>query len=269
MDAATGTPETNGIRARYPEVADEQLVLAALVGDLAAFDELVRRFRGAVTLVAAQTLGTRNGAAEDVAQDAFLIAFKALPQLGEPAKFAGWLYAITRHRALRVGAKNNRADTIEPSEVDRALLAGSRELAFAASKQAENPADTLARNDDHEQLACALTALAPDYRTVLFLFYYEDWPVARIADFLSLPVTTVKWRLHNGRALLRRHLTTTSFEEKPSHESDDSSRRIRRTGKGDRSAPSAPPVERHRRSRAAREPDRQPSRGCSHGHAPL
>ncbi len=182
----------------FPRIGDEELVVGALLGDLGAFDELVRRFRGAVLAVAEQTLGSRE-AARDVAQEAFLLAFKALPQLEEPANFAGWLCAITRHRARRVGALAARSVPTEQSDLDRLLLEQSEELAV-------HPEAELTRRALGAEVRGALARLPDELQEVLKLRYWEEWPVRRIADFLSLPVTTVKWRLHQGRKLLRRHL---------------------------------------------------------------
>ena len=179
------------------DATDSDLVLLALLGSLDAFDALVRRYRGAVVLTAEQTTGTRCGA-EDVAQEVFLIAFKALPQLSDPAKFAGWLSAITRHRARRVARREGRHEPTEPSMLDRLILSHSDAL---------SPAEALAREGDAERLRGALGDLPPEYRDVLRLRYWDEWPVARIAEFLALPVTTVKWRLHHGRERLRRVLT--------------------------------------------------------------
>ncbi|MCC6444192.1 MAG: hypothetical protein IT210_12155 [Armatimonadetes bacterium] len=92
------------------QLDNESLVMSALVGNMAAYDELVRRFRGAVIATARQIVGCHD-TAEDVAQEVFLLAFKALPQLGTPAKFPGWLYAITRNRARRIAARNARSRT--------------------------------------------------------------------------------------------------------------------------------------------------------------
>src|SRR5258706_4648113 len=83
--------------------ADEMLVVAAILGDLDAFDELASRYRAAVVRAAQAIVGRED--AEDVAQDALLLAFKALPSIEEPGKFAAWLSAITRHRALRFGKR--------------------------------------------------------------------------------------------------------------------------------------------------------------------
>src|SRR5438876_3428923 len=133
---------------RYPQISDEELVLAALLGDLEAFDELVRRFRGAAVLVARQALGSRS-AAEDVAQEALLLAFKALPQLEEPSRFAAWLCAITRRRAQRVASRERRSEATEPSQLDRLILAHSEELGTP-------PADEIIRKSEHAQIPAAL-----------------------------------------------------------------------------------------------------------------
>ena len=187
------------MRGLFPKISDEELVLSALLGDIGAFDELVRRFRGAVIAVAEQMLGSRE-AAEDLAQEALLQAFKALPQLEDPAKFASWLYAITRRRAWRVGAQERRCRPTEASTLDRLLLAHSSELSV-------HPVQTLIEREARNEVRCALSGLPPDYRLVLQLHYIEDWTAIRIADFLALPLTTVKWRLHQGRKLLCRRLS--------------------------------------------------------------
>lgn len=190
-----------------PQTSDEALVLGALLGNPRAFDALVGRFRGAVLFVAQQELGGRE-AAEDVAQEAFLLAFRALPQLQHPAKFAGWLYAITRRRAQRVGVQERRTEPAEPAQLE-SLLA-------QRDAPAVSPIEVCVQNGERNDVAAALQQLPPDYRTVLHLRYYEEWPVARIAAFLSLPNTTVHWRLHHGRDLLRRRLS--EQRENQSHE---------------------------------------------------
>ena len=89
-----------GVSMTRDESPDELLVLAAILGNLEAFEELVLRYRPAVVRLARTIVGTDY--AEDVAQDSLLLAFKALPGIEEPRKFAAWLSAITRHRASAV-----------------------------------------------------------------------------------------------------------------------------------------------------------------------
>lgn len=174
-------PEETGLR----WADDGQLVRRARDGCRAAFDELVRRYRVGVSLTARQIVGDA-GRAEDVAQEALLIALRALPTLADPTRFGSWLGAITRHRARRVARQESRFVPLEPAHLDH--------------MQAPRTADT-------DDLADALAGLGEEYQAVLRLRYWEEWSVAQIAAFLSLPITTIKWRLHYARELLRRRLS--------------------------------------------------------------
>ena len=71
------------------ETPDELLVIEAIFGDFDAFDELALRYRAAVVRTAQAVVGRDDS--EDVAQDALLLAFKALPSIEDPTKFAAWL----------------------------------------------------------------------------------------------------------------------------------------------------------------------------------
>lgn len=177
---------------------DEDLVVAALLGSMTAFDALVRRYRAAVTLVAEQVIGRRD-AAEDVAQEAFLLAFKALNQLEDPTRFAAWLCAITRHRARRVASRESRSSPTEEAEMDRLILRQSEALTPGPEEQLLNTLEQAA-------IRAALGRTPVKYRLVVELYYYREWTVREIAGFLSLPLETVKWRLRQARELVRRQL---------------------------------------------------------------
>ena len=197
-------------KAQESTIGDDELVLGSLLGDLEAFDVLVRRYRSAVTSVAQQVVGSRD-VAEEVAQESFLAAFRELPQLARVECFAGWLCAIARHRARRVAAREGRSEPQEPSALDLIVMASSPSLCA-------HPADEVARQAEHSEVAQALSQLPPEHQIVLRLRYYEEWSVSQIAHFLALPSTTVKWRLHHGRELMRRQLTTTTEENEENHE---------------------------------------------------
>ena len=183
---------------------DATLVLRALVGDLGAFDGLVRRYRGAALAVAQGVTGSFDRA-QDAAQDAFVLAFSKLPQLDDPARFASWLCAIVRHRATRLSMRDNRAQPTEPEELEAYVLRHSGEVS-------PHPVEEMIRRIEGISVRNALGNLPEEIQVVMRLYYYEDWPVKRIAEFLSLPATTVKWRLHEGRRRLKRTLCG-MFEE--------------------------------------------------------
>jgi RNA polymerase sigma-70 factor (ECF subfamily) len=175
------------------ERPDEVLVVAAILGDLDAFDELALRYRAAVVRTARSIVGHEN--AEDVAQDALLLAFKALPSIDQPSKFAGWLSAITRHRALRF-SKRERSHQTGRINLDEFLL----EQVHALS----HPMIATPEGDD--DLRLAIENVPADYALVLRLRFLDEMPLKRIAAFLGTPVSTVKWRIHRGKQLLREQI---------------------------------------------------------------
>jgi RNA polymerase sigma-70 factor (ECF subfamily) len=174
------------------EPPDEVLVVAAIVGDLDAFDQLVLRYRAAVVRLAQSIVGREH--AEDVAQDALLLAFKALPSIEEPRKFAAWLSTITRHRAARFG-KRESAEQSRSVALDEMLIES-----VAALQQ-----PFVSRVEDGE-LISSLENVPIDYALVLKLRFLDEMPLKRIAAFLGAPLSTVKWRLHQGKKLLRKQL---------------------------------------------------------------
>jgi len=126
-----------------------------------------------------------------VAQDSLLLAFKALPTIEEPGKFAAWLSAITRHRALRFN-KTESAHMSKRVALDEVLI-----------EKIEALARPLADKERDESMIKALDALPADYAMPLRLKFLDEMPLKRIAGFMGLPLSTVKWRIHHGKKLLK------------------------------------------------------------------
>jgi RNA polymerase sigma-70 factor, ECF subfamily len=168
---------------------DEILVVAAILGDLAAFDELVIRYRSAV-IRTAQTIVSRNDV-EDVAQEALLLAFKALPSLEELNKFPAWLNAITRRCAIRFSQQTQRRSRGRVA-LDEVIL---EQVPALSRPMTEDGAD--------KELQSALMNIPKEYALALRLHFIDEMPLKRIASFLGASLTTVKWRVHRGKKLLR------------------------------------------------------------------
>ena len=175
------------------DAPDEVLVVAAILGDLEAFNELAGRYRAAAVRTAQAIVGRED--AEDVAQDALLLAFKGLPSIERPSKFAAWLGAITRNRAMRYG-KRESVQMRGRVELDEVLLTEIDALSRPLLAEAE--AD--------EQLRLALERISEDYALVLRMRFLDEMPLKRIAAFLGVPTSTIKWRVHKGKELLREQL---------------------------------------------------------------
>ncbi len=171
------------------DTPDEVLVVEAMIGDLGAFDTLAMRYRRGVVRAAQAIVGRED--AEDVAQEALLLAFKALPSLEEPARFPAWLHAITRHRAIRFDRRERgRRRTQLP--MDELLLERIPALA--------SPGRDI---QSEEELKSILNGIPPDHALVLRLHFLDEMPLKRIAAFLGVPLTTIKWRVHRGKELMR------------------------------------------------------------------
>ena len=177
------------------KLPDEMLVGLAILGDLRSFDVLAMRYRAAVFRVA--QVHANNELAEDIVQEALLIAFKALPTIEEPTKFASWLYSITRHAAMRI-SRQARSESQRLVDLDDVLLANSAALVRPFSS---------ASDFETAWVRAAIDELDNDYRLILQLRFYDELSLKRIAKFLSLPLTTVKWRLYRAKQLLKEKLT--------------------------------------------------------------
>lgn len=190
------------------ELPDELLVIEAILGNLEAFEQLVVRYRPAVVRLARTIVGSEY--AEDVAQESLLLAFKALPSIEEPRKFAPWLSAITRHRAVRF-SKNETAHANKRVPLDDALL---EKIEGLAKPSAYKPLtdQALADTERDEVMLKALDSLPDDYAMPLRLHFLDDMPLKRISAFMGVPLSTVKWRIHHGKKLLRAKLENKNQE---------------------------------------------------------
>jgi RNA polymerase sigma factor (sigma-70 family) len=170
-----------------------QLVSRIQKGDAEAFSELVAAFQDMAVGYAYSLLGDFH-LAEDAAQEAFLDAYRHLGELQEPLAFPRWLKRIVfKHCDRRT--RRHTPPTIPFHEVEGARAEGS------------SPAEEAERNEMRDRLVEALEALPEKQRAVLVLHYMSGHSLAELSSFLGVPVSTVKKRLHDGRAALREILT--------------------------------------------------------------
>ena len=167
---------------------DQADVERVLAGDIPAFEGIVRRWQGPLINLAYRFCRDR-GRAEEMAQEAFLRAYRGLSQWRRDAVFSSWLFALAtnlyRSELRRIPARAVSLDDIaEPADArasDGGLEDQDRDLAVRR----------------------AVGALPAKYREALILFYFHDMDVTTAAQSLGLPEGTVKARLFRGRELLR------------------------------------------------------------------
>jgi RNA polymerase sigma-70 factor (ECF subfamily) len=168
-------------------VSDQKLAKQAAGGDRAAFDEIVTRHRDRVYTIALRICGNRDDA-EDVLQETFISAYRALPRFRGGAQLSTWLYRI---------AVNKSYDLIGRRRPQTAL---------------EDVVEPATRSDDYEAssqraaIAAALESLPPEFRAVAVLCDVLGLTPTEAAEVLEIPAGTVKSRSFRARAMLARTL---------------------------------------------------------------
>ena len=166
-----------------------ELLEACRRGEAGAFEELVERTHRRVYTLAYRLVGDRHDA-EDVAQEAYLRAFRALGRFREDARFETWLYRIVTNAAMTHLRRRGRFGV---------LLSEDREERPTGEPEARSVEETVER----DELKRALAALPPGTRTVIVLKDVYGLSVQEIAEEVGLTEGAVKLRLHRGRRRLK------------------------------------------------------------------
>jgi RNA polymerase sigma-70 factor (ECF subfamily) len=179
---------------------DQELVIRAAAGDVAAFNGLVERYQSLAYNVAFRALGDPEAAA-DATQDAFLSAFNGLRAF-RGGSFKSWLLRIVTNACFDAGRRAQR----RPSTSLDAMLEtpGGEDVAIDPGPQPEVAA---LRAEVVEQIQDALLRLPFDQRTVVILCDLQGLSYDEIADVTGAAVGTVKSRINRGRLRLRELLS--------------------------------------------------------------
>ncbi len=205
-----------GRGADRPPLSDEPEILARCrAGETAAFATLVDRYRDRAYGLAFRL--TRSAPdAEEVAQDAFVSAWKSLAAFRGDATFSTWLYRIVWRKALdRVELLRNRSRR-EVAVDDPARV----EAESAADVPRASGGGAGAGAGDSARLERLLGTLSELSRAVVTLYYYEDRSVSDVAATLDIPEGTVKTHLFRARAALREGWLREEREATEEHEHD-------------------------------------------------
>jgi RNA polymerase sigma-70 factor (ECF subfamily) len=180
---------------------DEELIARTLAGDDEAFATLVSRHTDLVYTIALRVVGDEDEA-DDVAQETFVRAYRALGRFRGDSKFSSWLYRIAVNRGLtHLKRRKRRAVTVdfvaEPYVEAQAAMADT----------STDPERFVLDQEFRLRVRDAVKTLPPRYRAVVTLFYLEERSYREVADVLGIPMGTLKTHLHRARALLKNVLT--------------------------------------------------------------
>jgi RNA polymerase sigma-70 factor (ECF subfamily) len=180
---------------------DQQLVRRVQKGDKTAFDLLVLKYQHRVLKLVSRFV---NDAAEaqDVAQDAFLKAYRALPSFRGDSAFYTWLYRIAINTAKNALVSNRRRpidfdlDLQDPDQYDR----------HAKLKDVDTPEGVLLTEEIRAVVERAMEQLPEDLRTAIVLREIEGLSYEEIAEAMDCPVGTVRSRIFRAREAIDKRL---------------------------------------------------------------
>lgn len=173
------------------EIVDELLVLRSQDGDKSAWRQLVNRWQPRFYALARRLTSHHEGAA-DVTQETWIAIMRAIHRLEDAARFRSWAHRIVA---------NKSADWVRRRQRERkALSTAADELQV---EQLLQPGRDAGNEEALLTLRAAINRLPLEHRHLIAMFYVERMPLLEIAEVLSIPVGTVKSRLHSIRQELK------------------------------------------------------------------
>jgi RNA polymerase sigma-70 factor (ECF subfamily) len=181
--------------------SDQQLVQRVQAGEKAAFDLLVRKYQHRVLKLVSRFVSDA-AEAEDVAQEAFLKAYRALASFRGDSAFYTWLYRIAINTAKNALVSNRRRpvdfdlDLQDPEQYDR----------HARLKEGDTPEGVLLTEEIRSVVEKAMEQLPEDLRTAIVLRELEGLSYEEIAEAMDCPVGTVRSRIFRAREAIDKKL---------------------------------------------------------------
>ncbi len=189
-----------------PDPADVQLVERAKRGDMQAFEMLVIKYQRRIERLIARMVRDVD-LVQDIAQETFIRAYRALPQFRGDSAFYTWLYRIAVNTAKKTlvelkrdplvfesASSSGQDDDDETSRVERELTDGATPEAVLASKEIA------------ETVNAAIEALSEDLRQAITLREIEGLSYEEIAELMNCPIGTVRSRIFRAREAIAQRL---------------------------------------------------------------
>lgn len=185
---------------------DAEAVTRTLQGDAPAFDELVRRYQRRAVGVAYRLAGDAHAAA-DIAQDAFVRAYKGLSSLEDPHRFGPWLMRIVSNLSLNY-RRSRKASAAVSFDAAGEALEGLRRASDSVPLTSPPPSDGADVADLTVAIERSLQQLPEKQRMALTLFSIEGLPQKEVAEIMNCSLELVKWNVFQARKTMRKLLAS-------------------------------------------------------------
>lgn len=182
---------------------DAALMLRVKQGDAAAFTGLVEKYKQPVINLCWRTLGDATEA-EDLAQNAFVQAYKSASRYQPTAKFSTWLFTIARNLCLNELRRRSR----HPAESLDATFDDNDDQPRHQVEDRQNvaPPEQLLRGELEHKVETAIQSLPETQRAALLLCRQDDLSYEEMAEILDCTVSAVKSLIHRGRETIKQQL---------------------------------------------------------------
>ena len=184
-------------------VQDRELVVQALSGDQRAYSRLVHKYRSKLTYHIKRTVGAnRKYELDDLVQEAFAKAFKALHTYSTDYAFSTWLYKIATNHAIDYRRKKR----LQTSSIHRPIQTKEGAMELDLPDDTYRPDRHIIRSQQRDILSRAIDQLPEKYKRVIVLRHQKEMSYADIAETLNLPLGTVKAHIFRARSALYKYL---------------------------------------------------------------
>lgn len=178
---------------RMTEAYSMRLIAECIAGNEAAIERLVREYEAGVFRLALSILGD-PAEANEVMQETFLSALRALPSYQEKNSLKAWLYAI---------ALNHSRSRLRKRKVIERLRSTLTAIFRMEIEKQNSPEETVIQNEKETAIWRSLNQLDDRHRIVVILRYFHELQVSEISEILSVNEGTIHSRLHTARERLR------------------------------------------------------------------
>ncbi len=206
LEAADRQPSSDSLTA---QMSDEELLLCyRATGRRALFDELVYRYERELFCYLRRYLGSAE-MAEDVFQATCLLVHLKCQQFEQGRRFRPWLYAVATNAAIDAQRRDKRHRALSLDRVPNGEADEDTTLGDLLTSEGPDPLTEVSRLESGQWVQEALGELTDQMRSVVTLVYYQGMKYREAADVLSIPVGTVKSRIHSAIQKLNEHWNQT------------------------------------------------------------
>ena len=180
---------------------NSELIKKAIEGDESAYKNLLENYRGAIYNLLYKMVRNKEET-EDLVQEAFMKAFKALPSFNEEYAFSTWLYKIAINNCI----DHIRKKKLQTYSINKPVQSKDGELDREFPDTSMSPDKSILSEERASIIETAIDELPGNYKTAIILRHSEEKSYEEISKILNIPLGTVKARIFRAREMLKKKL---------------------------------------------------------------